>query len=230
MAKRSRQFPVPTVGRDPDRHRLTRRAWARGARARTFMMSLHVSVLPAPDSPLTRIDWLLPAATICRKALSAVAYTCGLSSRKSCTRARRSVARRSTRRSEVRACKGDRKPVQAREEASGHRAAQCATHPLAAHAIRPHARPPRPPKRRADELAPRHCTAVRRTCRHGRRARCGSAHNANMQGSLAPASRPHTGCSSQMPPSVRTQWRHKDKSEQMERLVRSHRARPDARR
>ena len=48
-----------------------------GGEGRAFMMSLHVSVLPAPDSPDTRMLCETPAATIWRYAASAVAYTCG---------------------------------------------------------------------------------------------------------------------------------------------------------
>lgn len=39
--------------------------------------TLQVSVLPAPDSPLTTIDWFREEAFSDRYALDAVAYTCG---------------------------------------------------------------------------------------------------------------------------------------------------------
>ena len=49
-------------------------------KARKFMMSLLVSVLPAPLSPLISTDWEWPSLHIFRYALSAMAYTCGESS------------------------------------------------------------------------------------------------------------------------------------------------------
>jgi hypothetical protein len=41
------------------------------------MMSLLVSVFPAPDSPETRIAWPQPSLRICLYAASAIAYTWG---------------------------------------------------------------------------------------------------------------------------------------------------------
>ena len=45
--------------------------------ARYCTMARHDSVLPAPDSPLTTIDWSVPSVTTARRARSAIAYTCG---------------------------------------------------------------------------------------------------------------------------------------------------------
>ena len=52
---------------------LSRREWC----ARYVTSARHDSVLPAPDSPDTTIDWSRASEMSMRRARSAIAYTCG---------------------------------------------------------------------------------------------------------------------------------------------------------